>query len=100
MKEFPKPSNGSLICTFGDCPDREEHMKGEDNYGLEEDCLEVLCPDGSHLSARVMDYSICLNKNLKPGEHACRIGRGGAEVSTKWCEAALCAGVCPRGFRR
>ena len=100
MKNYPKPSNGSLICTFADCPDREEHIKGIDGWGSH-DTQERLCPDGDHLSARITDYSLCLNHNGKEkASHQCRIGRGGIPISTKWCEAALCAGVCHRGFKR
>jgi hypothetical protein len=90
-----------MIRTFADCPDREEHWKGENDYG-NGDSIETLCPDGGRLSMRIMDYSICRNENHNRHEtHACRIGRGSrVDVEVEWCEAALCARVCPRGYVR
>jgi len=100
MKKIAKPSNGSVLCTFADCPDRDEHTKGIDGWGVR-DNIDHLCPDGSHLSARIMDYSICCSEEKPPKAfHACQIGSGGAPVSIKWCEAALCAKKCPRHFVR
>lgn len=91
-----------MIKTFADCPNRKEHWKGDIGYG-EDDTLEELCPDGSLLSMRYRDYSICRNMNNRSCEgHSCQIGRG-SEVAvsvSKWCEAALCAKLCPRGYVR
>ena len=89
-----------MIRTFADCPDREEHWKGENGYGCG-DSYSHLCPDGSHLALRNQDYSICKNPDREFKSHACQIGRGSkVDVDTKWCEAALCAHCCPRGFVR
>ena len=90
------------IYTFGECPDRDEHWRGEGTFG-DGDSNDELCPDGSPLSMRNMDYSICLNsRNHSRKAHSCQIGRG-SEVgvdTSRWCEAALCAKVCPRGYVR
>jgi hypothetical protein len=32
MKDYPKPSNGSLICTFADCLDREKEKDPFEPY--------------------------------------------------------------------
>ena len=107
-EKVAKPSNGSPIVTFADCPDREEHFKWDINprdggrYGGWDDTQENLCPDASHLSARILDYSECASQ-LKDNTvtHACHIGRGSqVAVKARWCEAAPCAKVCPRGFVR
>jgi hypothetical protein len=98
----PVPSHDSCICTFADCPERKEHMKGDRNGFGRYDDPQLICPDGGHLSARIMDYSKCIHPNrVYYATHACGVGRGSnVYVDSEWCEAALCAGVCPRGFRR
>ena len=92
------------IQTFAGCPYRKEYFRGD--FGPagvplgRGDCLEDLCPDGGYYSARNMDYSFCKHPAGSKGTHTCRIGRGGTDVGTKWCEAALCAKTCPMGFVR
>ncbi len=86
---YPKPSNGSLICTFADCPDRKEDIQ----FWRQESSIFInagYCP----LGARVNDYSECLNENSING----RDDNSGCLY--KYCEVAVRCGVCPRGFTR
>jgi len=71
----PKPSNGSLIRTFADCPDRVEDLW--DLNRVEHSMLDTTrCP----LCLRNSDYSECK--------------QGG------FCEISVRDGDCPRGFIR
>lgn len=85
MSKFPKPSNGSLICTFADCPNREENIYDEPAVGGD---YEQFC----HLGARRKDFSRCKHANATLGLHPI--------WNTLFCEVACREGVCPRGFIR
>ncbi len=103
-EKFPKPSNGSLICTFGDCPDRNEYLKTRDEVLAGSDWKSGLCPNTCPMSLRNSDYSKCKNTTILPTTlPACKLG--GSPVGTcfghiKWCEACVINKKCPRGFVR
>ncbi len=83
--EYPVPSNGSYICTFADCPDRDENIWGRPSEVLVQ---RGFCP----LGARATDYSRCNNR--------ANIGLLTSQYDTTYCEVACREGVCPRGFTR
>jgi hypothetical protein len=84
----PVPSNGSLICTFADCPDRVEELW--DLETVEHSVGGRIDPDKCPLSLRNSDYSDC---NFKD--------ENGSYSRTRFfCEIAVREGDCPRGFRR
>jgi hypothetical protein len=79
----PQPSHGSYICTFADCPEREEIFKYSEKLAREGFCS---------LGARVNDFSYCTHpEGCKETESI---------YETLYCEVAVREGVCPRGFAR
>jgi hypothetical protein len=72
QKAVPKPSHGSLICAFSDCPNRVEEMNDLRVIFSE----PVTCPE-------LCDWSTCtFNGKIES------------------CEILVSEGRCYRGFRR
>jgi hypothetical protein len=86
-EDCQKPSNGSLICTFADCPDRKQDMRKFSEVARGGD-YDKYCP----LSMRCGDFSACKHPDVKIYDDI--------EWNTYFCEVAVREGVCPRGFTR
>lgn len=84
---FPRPSDGG-ICTFADCPNREENIHDEPVQG---GVYDEYC----HLGARRNDFSYCHHPAMDEIEK-----KSDAPWYLGFCEVAVREGVCPRGFTR